>query len=159
VADQEPPFEVVAAGQASPDELRALTWSESLSEDQLNAWRRLASTWGATISVLLGLLGAGTVLNADDDVRALAGSTWPALFGCFALIALGSGAFAIYAAHVASQPVKVENIGPSTTEQVAAYEGLISRTQRWLNWSKIATCISIVALISSFAVRWYAPVG
>src|SRR5215204_3522544 len=58
-----PPFEVSAAGPATAPELRAHRWVEGLVVDQLTAWRGLASTWWATVSVLLGLLGAGTVFS------------------------------------------------------------------------------------------------
>jgi hypothetical protein len=156
--DPEPPFRIIGAAPTTPYEKEVEDWAEGLREEQLTTWRSLASGWAPTVSTLLALFGAASVLGADDSVRALQNSVWQPLYGVLVGIALILGGLAIYCAYVASQPGEVQNLGPSIEERETRYAEHISRAKNWLTASRLLTVAAVIFLAGSFAVRWYAPV-
>lgn len=140
----------------TPEQRDADIWAEEILRERLPRTRQLAQNWQAIISAITALLGAGTLISADDVIRALDPPGWAVLYGVLTGLALLSAAGSILLASLAGQaswPV----IPPGARERLALRETLIIRTRRLLKWSQLLAGIALILLICSFAVRWYAP--
>src|SRR5688500_4571177 len=98
----EPRVPKVRPAKLTPEMRDADEWAEQLIAEQFPRTRALAAQWGATLAALTALFGAGTVIDADDAVRALHPEGWGIAYGILTAGALLAAAIAILlAAHAA----------------------------------------------------------
>lgn len=149
---------VVGPGRpVTPAERDADEWAEQLLAERLPAIRSLAERWGTIVGTLTGLLGAGSVINADDAVRALR-EPWSVIYGVLAGAALASAAVATYLAGRAASG-GLHQVPPGVRDRMALRTRLFASAARDLALSRRTTALALLALAASFAIRWYAPVS
>jgi len=144
-----------AAAPASEQERLADQWADEAILSHLPRLRTSAAEWQKAVASLAGLLGAGTLLNADSAVRALSPG-WRIGYGVAAGLALVLAGSALALASVASQNREVE-IPPDLGERLQLYNKTVEYTCSRLQLSRRCTALAAVALIISFAIRWYGP--
>jgi hypothetical protein len=141
----------------SDAERDADVWARTIIEGRLARMRELATQWGATVTALTALFGIGTVIDADDPVRALDPPGWGVLYGVLAGLAVLLAGGALYKAAKAAQ-AQVRAVPPDVQGRLRLQDDLLRASVGSLRWSRILALLALVALIGSFAVRWYAPV-
>lgn len=146
---------VVGVDPPSPLEQAAYEWGQLAVRDRLPNTRALAEKWGATVSALTALLGAGTILSSDTVVRSLV-SPWGCRYGVAAGLALILSAAAIWGASRAAQAT-VGEIPPGAEQRLKFYNKRVKHSVRWLHMSRWCTGVAVLLLIVSLAIRWYAP--
>ena len=151
----EPHVPKVLPAKLTPEMRDADEWAEQLIAEQLPRTRALAAQWGATLAALTALLGVGTIIDADDAVRAL-DPGWGIAYGILTAAALLAAAIAILLAAEAAHG-SLSTIPPDVAERVALRRRLVAEAQRNLEWSRRAAAVAALLLIASFGVRWYAP--
>jgi hypothetical protein len=139
----------------TPEQRDADAWAEQALQQRLPATRDLAQKWGATVTALTALLGTGTIIDADDAVRALE-SSYAVYYGIAAGGALLAAAASILFASQAGQ-VGLVQIPPGVKERVALRNSLFEGAARKLRVSGFFAAVAVVLLIASFGIRWYAP--
>jgi hypothetical protein len=145
-----------AGPDITPAQREADEWADGLIRNRLPALRTLGGQWAATIAALTGLLGAGTVIDADDAVRGLK-EPWGPVYGLLVGAALISAAVATYlAGEVAAGGLR--EIPIDINERLNLQDRLYRNAVQRFHWSRAATAAALVLLGLSFAVRWYAPV-
>lgn len=152
----EPRIPKVRPAKLTPEMRDADNWAELLIAEQLPRTRSLAAQWGATLGALTALFGAGTIIDADDSVRALHPEGWAILYGILTAAALVAAAIAIVLAALAAQGSVVE-IPPDITERLELRQRLVADAQRNVQWSRRVAGLAVVVLVAAFGVRWYAP--
>ena len=155
--EEDPPRVKIRRAQLTPALRDADIWAEQVVRERLPRTRELAQQWGATVTALTSLLGAGTIISSDDVVRSLDPPAWSMLYGVLVGFSLVSAAVSILLASLAGQ-ASWAVIRPGVRERLALYEELVTRARNQLWWSRVLAAISLVLLIISFAVRWFAPV-
>jgi hypothetical protein len=125
--------------------------------ERLPRARKLAEQWGTTATALTALFGTGTVLGADDAVRALA-LPWSGVYGLLVGLALLCAAGSIVLAASGAQQ-QVVDAPEDLTARVKLVDALTDSVLKRLLYSKWASGLAIVFLMASFAVRWFGPVS
>jgi hypothetical protein len=139
----------------SADDLAVDKWSEEAVQERLQRIRAVATAWGASVSAITALLGAGTVIDADDQVRALS-SPWSILYGALTAVALCAAALSIYLASTAAQfRLQIMPIDLDARRRVRTR--IYDLADRDLRRSRMCALVAVVGLILSIGVRWYAP--
>ncbi|MBO0901802.1 hypothetical protein J1G42_14550 [Cellulomonas sp. zg-ZUI222] len=137
-----------------PGDSEVDAWADAAVSERLPRLRAVAAEWQKTVGTVAGLLGAGTLLNADTAV----GSLSPAARNLFALaagIAFTAAAASIVLASLAAQP-RIQEIPPGVVARRAARDEAFVYARRRLVASRWCAGIALVALLASFGVRWYA---
>lgn len=129
-------------------------WADAAIAERLPRLRAVAAEWQKTVGAVAGLLGAGTLLNADTTVRALSPDARN-LFALAAGLAFTAAAASIVLASLAAQP-RVRRIPPGVVARRAARDGAFSYAHGRLLASRWCAGIALFALLVSFGVRWYA---
>jgi hypothetical protein len=137
------------------DELEAEEWASKAWRDRLPGVRALAGQWTATVGVITGLLGAGTLLSADSTIQALA-SPWSLFYGLLAGGALLAVAISTLYGSLASQGT-IKDRPISSKDAVELLDSEVARSVRQLHASRVVAGFALVLLIAALGVRWYAP--
>jgi hypothetical protein len=125
----EPRLPKVGPAKLTPEIRDADEWAEQLIAEQLPRTRTLAAQSGATVAALTALFGAGTVIDADDAVRALDPEGWGIAYGILTAAALLAAAIAVLlAAHAAHG--SLSTIPPDVTEREALRRRLVAEAQQ-----------------------------
>jgi hypothetical protein len=115
----------------------------------------LAEKWGATVTAVTSLLGAGTLIDADTAVRSL--RPWAAyVYGGLVITALGCAAKAILSAAQAAQDKPI-TVPPAAAERLKLYREHTDEAMKALGKSREFAGLAFVLLLVSFLVRWFAP--
>lgn len=147
----------VRATRLTAAELAADAWAEKAIDERLPTIRAAASDWGKAVATIAGLLGAGSLLNADTAVRELssgAAITYAALAG----LAFVSAVAAVTLASLAAAPHR-QLITPDVGDRGRLRDSTFTTAARRLDASRIATGLAVLLLLASFAVRWFGPIG
>ncbi|MDC7121199.1 hypothetical protein OMK64_06590 [Cellulomonas fimi] len=143
---------VGVATQPGDSEIDA--WADAAVAERLPRLRAVAAEWQKTVGAVAGLLGAGTLLNADSTARALPLGARH-VFTLAAVLAFTAAAASIVLASVAAQP-RIRTIPPGVAARRAARDEAFSYARARLVASRWCAGVALVALLVSFGVRWYA---
>jgi len=143
------------AVRLTPAELAADAWAEKAIDERLTAIRSAASDWGKAVATIAGLLGAGSLLNADTAVRALKPNADIA-YAVLAALAFVTAVAAVTFASLAASPRR-RLFGPDVGSRQTARAAAFTRASRLLFASRITTGLAVTLLLASFGVRWFAP--
>jgi hypothetical protein len=139
----------------SDAELAADELAQQGVTERLPRIRAAATAWGASVSAITALFGAGIVVNADSQVRALKPG-WAVTYGVLAALALAAAGAAIYLAAPAAEARPVP-MPKDVRGRATAIEELFQSAVRDLKASRVCTAAAVVLLMASIGVRWYAP--
>lgn len=151
----QPEFEVEAGESLTEEERAAAEWSSDAARTRLTTVRTSAQHWQSTLSTIVGLFGAATVLNADGAVRALA-PYWNWLYGVLVVLSLVFAALALKLASQAGEPDRV-SIPADIRRQVALRAQAFTTAWERLSRARLLAVPAVVLLILAMAVRWYGP--
>ena len=146
---------VVRAVALSSEQREADEWIKQLDRDRLPRLREAAQQWGTAVSTVTGLLGAGSVINADSAVRSLR-DNWGLAYGVFAATALLAAVCSILFASAAARS-QIVMLPVDVNEQIRLRDQLIATVVKRLFWSRTLFLVSILLLLAAFGIRWYAP--
>ena len=145
------PAPPLTAGQRDAD-----MWAEQLRAERLPRLRALGEKWQSTASTLIAFFGAGSIIGADEAIRALPAGARIA-YGLFILATIVFAVFAVYFASCVSEG-GIESIPDDVNGRLALREQLVTNAICSVRKSKQATIIAIVLLIFAQGVRWFMPV-
>lgn len=148
----------VVIGRASipPEDRDADLRIDKAIRERLPGIRAAAQQWQATLGTLMGLLGAGTVIAARDEVRAL-DTPWGYVFGVLAACALLFAVLATFKASKAASPQNIPSMPAGARERRVLEDRLYKDSVDDLNASKFWTVWALLFLALSFAALWYLP--
>lgn len=152
MSDQRPPS--VQGARLNPEDRAADDWAEAAVRDRLPRLRATAAAWQQTVGTVAGLLGIGTLFNADAVVDKMSEpeKAWFAVLAIAAFLA-ASGSIAL--ASLASQYRSVE-IPPDVTARRGLEDAAFKYTRLRLMWSRQLAGVAMLALLGSFLFRWFA---
>lgn len=130
-------------------------WADEAIANQLPTLRATAQHWQTSISTIIGLFGAATIISSDVSVAALQ-SDWNYLYGLLVLLSLGAAGWALYLAALAGEASTV-TIRADVSDRVQEYNRLVDTSAGRLHCSRIVTLVSIGLLLIATGLRWYAP--
>jgi hypothetical protein len=146
---------VIRSVLLSSEQREADEWVKQLDRERLPRLREVAQQWGTAVSAVTGLIGAGSIVNADSAVRSLRGG-WGLLYGVFAAAALLAAVVSILLAGAAARSQLVK-LPVDVNAQIKLREQLVDLVVKRLFWSRAFFGLSILLLIIAFGIRWYAP--
>ncbi|MCV3209800.1 hypothetical protein OHD62_18320 [Mesorhizobium sp. YC-39] len=148
-------YKIETGNPLSEKERLANKWADDAIANQLPTLRTTAQHWQTTISAIIGLFGAATIISSDESVAALK-AYWNYGYGLLVLLSLGAAGFALNSAARAGEASTV-TIRPDVGERVTEYNQLVSTSAGRLKCSRTLTWISICLLVTATGIRWYAP--
>jgi len=148
-----PPPNVTGGGTLTPEQQRVSAWAEKATADPLAILRTIAQQWQTTVSAIVGLFGAATIITSDTVVASLV----PPYKWWYVGAVVGSLGFAALAIWKASQAAQAE-IGPiphNLTEVSQIQEHRLNNGIKNLSCSRWLTLFAVIALATSTSVRWF----
>jgi hypothetical protein len=140
--------------ELSPEQRMASAWIDQNIHDRLPNIRELATQWGATVTAITALLGAGTIISSDDVVAPTVSSTFGAVsYGLLVLIALICASASILQASLASQR-KETTIPASLESRVELLHRTIERAEKALRSSRIFAAVAGTLIVLALIARW-----
>jgi len=146
---------IVGPAPISKEDIAADDWAEQALNERLPRIRAVATAWGASVAAITALFGTGVVINADAQVRAMA-SFWDVMYGILAGAALMAASAALYFASRGAQ-FRLKHIPFDFAGRREMRQQLFESAVSDLRASRLSAVIAVLLLISSMAIRWYAP--
>jgi hypothetical protein len=146
----------IDAGPALTDRQRQVNkWAKDALANQLTTLRTTAQHWQTTVSTIIGLFGAASIIGTDKDLASLK-QPFDIWYGAVGLVALVCGAVALHKAALASEG-SVVNIPADIEGRVDAYDLVVDDATKRLRCSRWWTWAAVFLLLAANGVRWYAP--
>lgn len=147
---------IIEAGPALTEQQRQVNkWAKDALANRLTTLRTTAQHWQTTISTIIGLFGAASIIGTDKDLASLK-SPADMFYGGVGLVALICGAVALHKAALASEG-SVVNLPADIGGRVAEYNRVADEASKRLKCSRWWTWAAVFLLLAANGIRWYAP--
>lgn len=147
---------VISAGAPlTARERRIDKWADEAIASRLTILRTTAQHWQGTISTVIGLFGAASIVGADKDLATLL-HPYDYWYAGLAVASLIASAYALLAATWASEGKEIV-LAADIGDRVKKYNSAVATASRHLSCSRAVTMIAVALLVAANATRWYAP--
>jgi hypothetical protein len=148
--------QAVEPAELTPKDVAADEWIEQARQEELTRVRALAQQSVGIFTAVAGLLTIGTIIGADDVIRALQ-SPWSWIYLGFGMSALALASLAVFIGSGAAGLREVRGVSPDVQGRLGTRQTVIGLARKGMRVSQILAVAAIIALAVSFGVRYGAP--